>query len=213
MRKIFDAQKADPNPGDFCELVRDDCNDIQLNMTDIFKNSKQKFKQLVKVKVRNAAFKYLKELQEKHSKMQSIRYTTMKMQEYLSSPMFDNESRSLLLRLRTRTVSGIKCDFKGLYTDTACPVKCGQEDTIPHLLSCIILRKYHRSKDISMIDCRHEDIYSEDVRKQKSITEIFKQLLQVRNELISQPVAITGPMHSSRDTALQSNNPLLLVGN
>ena len=62
VRKIFDAQKADPNPGDFCELVRDDCNDIQLNMTDIFKHSKQKFKQLVKVKVRNAAFKYLKEL-------------------------------------------------------------------------------------------------------------------------------------------------------
>ena len=64
-----------------------------------------------------------------------------------------------------------------------------------------------------MINCRHEDIYSEDVRKQKSITEIYKQLLQVRNKLISQQVAITGPMHSSRDTALQSNNPLLLVGN
>ena len=64
-----------------------------------------------------------------------------------------------------------------------------------------------------MIDCRHEDIYSEDVRKQKSITEIYKQLLQIRNEIISQPEATSGPMHSSSDTALQSDNQLLLVGN
>ena len=64
-----------------------------------------------------------------------------------------------------------------------------------------------------MINCRHEDIYSEDVRKQKAITEIYKQLLHIRNEIISQPVDSTGPMHSSRDTALQSNNPLSLVGN
>ena len=104
-------------------------------------------------------------------------------------------------------------DFKGLYTDTACPVNCGQEDTIPHLLSCTILRRYHTSTDISITDSRHEDIYSEDVRKQKAITEIYKQLLHIRNEIISQPVDSTGPMHSSRDTALQSNNPLLLVGN
>ena len=79
----------------------------------ILLHSKQKFKELVKVKVRNAAFKYLKELQEKHSKEQSISYTKMKMQEYLSSPMLDNESRSLLLRLRIQTVSGMKWTLRG----------------------------------------------------------------------------------------------------
>ena len=215
VRRIFEAQKADPKPGDFSEMVSDDCKDIKLNMSDadISQHSKQRFKALVKVKVRNAAFQYLKECQEKHSKMRNLKYSTLKKQEYLSSPIFDSESRNLLFRLRTRTVSGIKCDFKGLYTDTTCPLACGQEDTIPHLLSCIVLRNYHASTDISISDCKHEHLYSEDVREQKAITEIYKQLVQIRNHILSQPVVITGPMHSSRDTALQGNNVLLLVGN
>ena len=215
VKRIYEAQKNDTTPGDFCEIVTEDCNDIELNMTenDISKHTKQRFKIVVKSKVRNAAFKYLKENQEKHSKMQNLKYPTLKMQDYLFSPIFDNESRDLLVRLRTRTVSGIKSDFKGLYTDTACPLMCGQEDTIPHLLSCSVLRSCHKSTDISISDCKHEDIYSEDVTKQRSITEIYKQLLHTRNEILSQPVDETGPMHSSRNIALQSNALLLLVGN
>ena len=215
VKRIYEAQKNDTTPGDFCEIVTEDCNDIELNMTenDISKHTKQRFKIVVKSKVRNAAFKYLKENQEKHSKMQNLKYPTLKMQDYLFSPIFDNESRDLLVRLRTRTVSGIKSDFKGLYTDTACPLMCGQEDTIPHLLSCSVLRSCHKSTDISISDCKHEDIYLEDVTKQRSITEIYKQLLHTRNEILSQPVDETGPMHSSRNIALQSNALLLLVGN
>ena len=34
IRKVYEAQKDNPTPGDFCELVRDDCRDIGLNMSD-----------------------------------------------------------------------------------------------------------------------------------------------------------------------------------
>ena len=214
VRRIYEAQKDDTT-GDFSEIVREDCEDIGLNMTenDISKHTKQRFKALIKLKVRNAAFQYLRENQEKHSKMQKLKYSTLKLQEYLFSPIFNNESRDLLMRLRTRTVCGIKSDFKGVYTDTACPLECGQADTIPHLLSCSVLRECYKSTDISISDCKHEQIYSEDVREQRSITEIYKQLLQKRNEILSLPVDATGPMHSSSNTALQSNALLLLVGN
>ena len=128
IRKIYEAQKDDPSPGDFCELVRDDLRDIGLDIPDnqIFLHTKQKFKAIVKNKIRDAAFKYLKNIQINHSKMQSIDYRTFKLQDYLSSPLFSNESRNLLFRLRTRTVNGIKSDFKGIYTDTTCPLGCGQ---------------------------------------------------------------------------------------
>ena len=146
-------------------------------------------------------------------------YKTFKLQEYLASPLFNNESRNLLFRLRTRTINGIKGDFKGLYTDTSCPMGCGVSDTIQHLLTCMVLRRYHTSTNISISDSKYEDIFSEDTRKQKCITELFRKLLEIRSEVISQPVVTrTGPMHNgsnSNTTVLQSDNcqtPVLGLG-
>ena len=154
-------------------------------------------------------------MQKKHSKMQLIIYKTFKLQDYLCSPVFNNESRNLLFRLRTRTINGIRSDFKGIYSDTRCPLGCGQDDSIPHLLSCTVLGRHHKSTNISLCNMKYEDIFSEDVRRQKSITEMFRQLLEIRNVILSQPVAhTTGPMHDSNiNIVLQSNSSMLLVEN
>ena len=146
--------------------------------------------------------------------MKATNYIKFKLQDYLSSPLFNNESRNLLFRLHTRTVIGIKSDFKGIYSDTTCPLGCGQSDTLQHILSCTVLKRYHTSTCISS-DTKYEHIFSDDTKKQKSITELFRQLLEIRNEILSQPVAArTGPMHDgSVTTVLQSSNSLLLVGN
>ena len=204
VRKIYQAQKDDPLPGDFCEIVRDDMKDIGLDIPDcqISLYTKQKFKALVKNKISEAAFKYLKDLQTNHSKMQAINYIKFKLQDYLSSPLFNNESRNLLFRLRTRTVIGIKSDFKGIYSDTTCPLGCGQSDTLQNILSCTVLKRYHTSTCISS-DTKYEHIFSDDTKKQKSITELFRQLLEIRNEILSQPVAArTGPMHDGSSTTV-----------
>ena len=210
IRKIYETQKGNPSPGDFSLLVIDDLKDIGMNITEnqISLLSKRKFKLIVKNKVRDAAFKYLQEMKKKHSKMQLINYKTFKLQDYLCSPVFNNESRELLFRLRTRTINGIRSDFKGIYSDTRCPVGCGQVDSIPHILSCTVLGRLHKSTNISLCNMKFEDLFSEDVQKQKSITEMFRQLFEIRNEILSQPVAVTtGPMHNSSDvtTVLQSN--------
>ena len=34
VRRIYEAQKSDPSLGDFFELVRQDCQNIRLNMSD-----------------------------------------------------------------------------------------------------------------------------------------------------------------------------------
>ena len=119
------------------------------------------------------------------------------MQTYLSSPLFNNESRNLLLRLRTRTVNGIRNDFGGLYRDTLCPLGCGEEDTLQNILSCKVLLANHSSTQISVSDIEYQDIFSPDILKQKQVTEIYRQLLQTRNELTSEPVAVNDPLHSS----------------
>ena len=122
--------------------------------------------------------------------MQLLSYETYQLQEYLHSPLFNNESRNLLFRLRTRTVNGIRCDFKGMYTDTSCPVGCGQSDTLQHIITCVVLKSFYRSTDISICDTKYEDIFSDNIKKQKSITEMFRKLIQLQNEIISQPVKL-----------------------
>ena len=133
--------------------------------------SKQKLKIIVKNKIKDAALNYLNEVKRKHSKMQSLSYETYQLQEYLHSPLFNNESRNLLFRLRTRTVHGIRCDFKGMYSDTSCPVGCGQSDTLQHIITCVVLKSFYRSTDISICDTKYEDIFSDNIKKQKSITK------------------------------------------
>ena len=107
--------------------------------------SKLAFKALVKCQVENAAFKYLKTLQNTHTKMSNIRYNKFEMASYLNSPLFNRESQSLLLSLRTRTVNGIKSDFKGRYPDIYCPLKCGDEDTLANVMSCRTIQSYDAS--------------------------------------------------------------------
>ena len=128
--------------------------------------------------------------------MDGLKYSKLELQPYLSSPMFNNESRNLLLRLRTRTVGGIRTDFGQMYPDKTCPLGCGEEDTLQNVLTCTVLRSLHNSSEYSISAVKYEDVFSSDIRKQKAVTETFRQLLQIRNEKISQPVAITGPMHS-----------------
>jgi hypothetical protein len=60
------------------------------------------------------AFAYLKNIKQGHSKLDNVEYSNFEISSYLSSPLFNTESRSLLLGLRTRTVSGVRKDFAGL---------------------------------------------------------------------------------------------------
>ena len=45
-------------------------------------------------------------------------------------------------------------------------------------------------------DVKYEDVFSRNVLKQKQATELYRQLLDIRDEMVnSQPEAVTGPMH------------------
>ena len=213
IRKIYETQKINPSPGDFYKIVTKDMTDVGLMLSEneISRMSKDRFKNIVKTKVRSSAFQYLLGLKQTHSKMSGITYRKYQLQEYLISPMFNNENRNLLFRLRTRTVSGVRDDFKGVYPDTSCPLGCGDTDTLRNILTCKPVISQHKSSEISRGNICYEDIFSEDILKQKQVTELYRQLLHIRSEMLSQPVATTGPMHSSN--TLQSISFDVAYGN
>ena len=100
VKEVFEAQKNDPTAGDFFNLVMDDCNLVDMNMTEneISTMKKDKYKEIVKSKIRQFAFQYLKETQQKHSKVKTISYgSKLIMADYLKSPLFNSDNAETLL--------------------------------------------------------------------------------------------------------------------
>ena len=190
IKKIYKTQKENPSLGDFSEIIKDDKKTISLNLTEteISNLRKNKFKEIVKKKVRDAAFEYLNTLKQKHSKMTNITYESLKVKPYLTSPIFNLETRNLLFRLRTRTVSGIRADFKGIYSDLSCPLECGDNDSLENILSCKILLSFYKNTSVCHGQISYSDVFSDNIKKQQEVTELFRNLLEIRNERISQPV-------------------------
>ena len=58
IRKVYMAQKEDPNPGDFCQLVEHDCQMINCQLGDdqIQAMTKYDIKVLIKKMAKQAAF-------------------------------------------------------------------------------------------------------------------------------------------------------------
>ena len=77
----------------------------------------------------------------------------------MSLNIFNNESAKLLLALRTRTVDGIKNDFRGIFTENKCPFSCDSTDTLQHLLECSVLRQQHVSDNVLQNNVSYIDVF------------------------------------------------------
>jgi hypothetical protein len=199
VRKVYEAQKQDTSPGDFYQLVCEDKESIGLNMSDqeMQTMSKEKLRNIVRNKTRQAAFQYLKRIQEGHSKMNGLQYNTFEKAAYLSSPVFNSDSIKVLLALRTRTVEGIRNDFRGMYASIECPLQCGEDDKIQHILDCSVIKQHHKSENVSRNDIQYSDVFSCDTVIQKQVTELYQQLLEVRSRLTNSEPDTSGPVHCS----------------
>ena len=159
---------------------------INLNLTeaDISRMTKEAFKNRVSIRIRHAAFSELIQTKGKHSKMEHNVYKKLELQNYMKSPFFDKEASTMLLALKTRTVRGIKNDFKGMFTDLDCPLGCGSIDTLQHILTCKVLQGQIRSNSITTNKVQFSDIFCENIVKQKQVTHMHIQLMNIRQKLM-----------------------------
>ena len=74
IKRVYNAQKETPVKGDYYNLLKNDFLIIgeDLNEEKIASTAKETFKRNVKIKIKIAATKYLKEKQAKHSKVKAI---------------------------------------------------------------------------------------------------------------------------------------------
>ena len=200
IKEIYEAQKVDPTTGDFAQLIQNDASEISLdisNENEIKMMKMEMYKTKVKIKVRKAALEYLLKIKATHSKLKNLHYNKLEIADYMKSPLFDHESVQLLLALRTRTVRGVKTDFRGMFNDVNCPLGCAHTDTIPNILICPAILAQFQTTDVVKETVKYDDIYSIDVVKQKQITALYNKHLEIREMMKdSSPAAmIAGPMH------------------
>ena len=180
-RKIFETQKKNPSPGDWTLLVCEDQQQIglQLSESEIASMPVDKFKEIIKTKVRKAAFEELENMKNSHEKVKENKYKNLKRpQEYMVSSMLTNEEVSLLFALRSRTVREIKENFPYLQQNgTMCPLCgiCG--DSQEHLLECRML-------GAAADHVEYSDMYR-GVESQKAFVKEFFRRVEQRKRLIA----------------------------
>ena len=188
VKKILKAQMENPSSGDFIEHIKSDFEMIgqEININEIEQASIGSYKKFIKNQIRKAALKHLNEMKEKHTKISHIKYEKLETQKYFTSEIFNDEEVNLLFALRSRTVD-CKGNFKSKYKDSnlTCQYCKTHEDDQPHMLNCESMRKSLKSTEVIEGKYEYEDIFK-DVWKQKIITQVFKKVIEIREQFKDQ---------------------------
>ena len=128
--KFFNAQLENPVKGDWSEQVLLDISeiDLQLTMQEIKNLSKESFRAKVKKAIERAALIWLIEEKGKKSKVKSLNYDVLKMQNFLEGSELETAEKKFLFQMRSRMLN-VKCNFKNNHSDLSCPLCSLKEDS------------------------------------------------------------------------------------
>ena len=124
------------------------------------------YKKQIKAKVKEAAFKHLKERQQTHSKVKDIAYEKLEIQEYMKSPTFSNEEVNLLHKLRSRSTD-CKENFKQKYihSNLLCDLCKNENENQQHIMKCKVILSEFKYNTLSIEKIEYTDIFSKNIRK------------------------------------------------
>ena len=175
--RIFKAIEENPVKNDFVFTCKRYLEVLKIDSTfeQLENMSKTKLRKILKENIRNEAFMYLKNQQLKQEKIKDIKYTQLKMQDYLAE-----SDRSILVtktiyKARGKTLD-IKMQKKWKYDNIKCEgcqlnIESGEE-----ILKCDKLGKNDKQADYTWF-------YSELVSKQIMVGKIMVHKLKKRKQI------------------------------
>ena len=138
--KFFKVQWDHPSPKDWTVQVRSDLRDIGLPDTLEFLTSKSEkvFKEIVKRKIKT--FEFLNLMDERKSKTINIRYSDLKMQDYLLLNNMNKKEAIILFKFRTK-MAPFSENFKAGGFSSTCPFCFSHIDSQEESFNCSVLNK------------------------------------------------------------------------
>ena len=155
--------------------------------------TKSQFTKILKNSINRKALEYL--LTKRGSKGKEIEYTSLKMQEYLLPQRKENmliSEKQYIFAIRNRM---IKIDFnfpEKQKSEKLCV--CGEQENMKHIYTCNVLNKEN-------IRIPYEQIFENDVKKQKIIAERFRNNL----ERSYQGILYVDPLHNDKYAVMEIN--------
>ena len=181
--KMLKAQQKKPTKGDWYSTAQNDLQQFNINYSneEITKMKKKKWKREIKKSMIKAAFEYLiaEKNRKEGSKMKNLNYNELKIQKYLLSKEMSTKTKIMLFKARNRMLK-VASNYG---SKTNCPLCKISEDSQKHLLECVIIKI--TCQDILNNDNKkYEDIYSDNVTKQKEIIQLIEIAIRKREEII-----------------------------
>ena len=173
LSQFFMTQWRNPTRGDWTQTVKENMEEfgIPADFEYLVSKSKDSFKKIVKSKAREFAFEDLLEKKEKHSKMEHLNYTELKIQPYLSLDGVVIEHVRNIFKFRTR-MSPFKENFRCSNETSECPLCSSHLDSQYLCFTCPAIREKCE------VNCDMDDIYSEDITKE--MAETVTKIVQLR---------------------------------
>ena len=174
IKRVFEAQRNDPQKGDWWNLVCSDMEEFKINEETL----KVQGKLYIKEQVYNETFRQLKEKQKLHKKIDKIVYEKYETQSYLKSKEVSYAEATMLVRLRSHTVCDIKSNFSSFYgSDNLCPLCKSTEDTQQHCMEC---PKVSSATSTLNTHIEYDHIHGA-ISQQKEVASLYLDLLGQRD--------------------------------
>ena len=181
--QVLQAQSESPSKNDFILKVKEDQEDLEIDLSfeDIKSLSKDSFSNFVKKQLGEKALQFINKKKLEHSKVRHIKHDELKMQAYLQASNVRSVSLAkFLFSARTRML-----DVGGNFSQRnegkiKCKLGCNEEDTQRHLLICPFLAQNHVRNPNDKSE--YEDLFSSQVEDQFKIAAIMKTKYRMRKE-------------------------------
>ena len=179
IKQIYIAQKAESRKGDWSLSVRKDLEECEIDLPDaeIRSMSKKQFMILAKEKVQKSALIYLNLKKEKLRKSGQLKYTSLKIAEYLTNIKIDNQTKKDIFKMRTR-MSLIAAHFPGRFGSSMCQLGCNIKEDYQHLINC------PSQKVIKSLQFNFEDIDGNDSHILKETIIKINKIINIRNRTL-----------------------------
>ena len=187
VKRFFNVQKQFSDRDDWIRQVEDDKQslDIVLSEEEIRLMKKDSFKKILKAKLCEKARDFLYKLKEGHSKTSNL--GNFSLQEYLKSENLSTNEKKLLFSLRTRSYD-VKSNYKNKFKFNMQCRYCENESEVEsevHLINCSKISE-NIDPDVDLADACYDNIFSEEIEDQVSITKVFNNIQRTRNILMRQ---------------------------
>ena len=175
---FFMTQWHNPTRGDWTEQVKEDLEDFNIPCAFEFIRSKSKeaFKRLVKTRAKEYALNKLLGKQASHSKMEKLRYSELKIQNYFLDEKLKPKEMKTLFRFRTR-MEKFGENFRGGNDHVVCPLCKIHLDNQELSLQCPVLKEEVKVNG-DLADIYQENINLEIIKTISRISDYRKEKIE-----------------------------------